>query len=93
VTREEQSGPIRWQQDSIAGVPLQRFIGHAGTVEVGFVEFDSGNRMWIWSSGLADDAWGWAPTGDGAKLALELWLRTWLENFRALFDGRAAPMP
>jgi hypothetical protein len=87
VTRGEQTSPIRWRQDDVAGVPLQRYIGHAGTVEVGFVEFDGGNRMWIWSSGLADEAWGWAPTGEGAKQALELWLRNWLENFRSLFDG------
>jgi hypothetical protein len=42
--------------------------------------------MWVWSSPLADDAWGWASNEEGAKQALETWLRGWLENFRGFFS-------
>ena len=77
------SPSIAWKQDSVAGVPVQRFIGHVGAVEIGAVEFDGSNRLWIWSSPLVEDAWGWAPSEHGAKQALDLWLRNWLENFRA----------
>jgi hypothetical protein len=31
---------IVWKQASVAGVKLQRFIGHVGDIEVGFVEYD-----------------------------------------------------
>jgi hypothetical protein len=65
-------------------VPLQRFTAHAGAIEVGYVEYDGGNRMWVWSSRLADDAWGWGSTAEAAKHGLEAWLRRWLENFRPL---------
>ena len=41
---------ITWTQDHIADVPLQRFTAHAGEVEIGYVEYDGGNRMWVWSS-------------------------------------------
>ena len=85
------TGPIAWTQDSVAEVPLRRFTGRVGAVEAGFVEYDGGNRMWVWSSPLAEDAWGWSPTEEGAKLALEGWLRRWLENFRPLLEsGRTA---
>jgi hypothetical protein len=77
---------ITWTQDHIADVPLQRFTAHAGEVEVGYVEYDGGNRMWVWSSRLADDAWGWGSTDQAAKNGLEAWLRGWLENFRPLLN-------
>ena len=77
---------IAWTQDSIADVPLQCFTAHAGAIEVGYVEYDGGNRMWVWSSRLADDAWGWGSTAEAAKHGLEAWLRRWLENFRPLLN-------
>ena len=77
---------ITWTQDSIADVPLQRFTAHAGAIEVGYVEYDGGNRMWVWSSRLADDAWGWGSTSEAAKHGLEAWLGRWLENFRPLLN-------
>ncbi len=73
---------IAWTQESVAQVPLKRHVGRLGAVEVGAVEYDETNRMWVWSSPLAEAAWGWAPEEQGAKQALELWLRGWLENFR-----------
>ncbi|HEY8566033.1 MAG TPA: hypothetical protein VIL65_11070 [Beijerinckiaceae bacterium] len=76
-----------WTQEEVAGVPLRRSVGRAGAVEAGAVEFDGSNGLWVWSSPLAEDAWGWAPTEAGARQALELWLKGWLENFRALRDG------
>jgi hypothetical protein len=83
-------GPISWTQARIADVPLNRFTGCVGPIEVGAVEFDGSNRMWVWSSPLADDAWGWASNEEGAKQALETWLRGWLENFRGFFSTPAA---
>ena len=77
---------LTWTQDQVAGVKLQRFVAHAGAVEAGAVQFDGGNGFWIWSSPLADEAWGWAPTQDGAMRALESWLREWLGNFRPFLD-------
>lgn len=74
---------IAWTQHDLAGVPLRRFAGYVGAIEVGSIEFDPSNRMWLWSSPLAEDAWGWAPTEDGAKAAVSFWLREWLANFRA----------
>ena len=79
---------ISWTQDSIANVPLQRYIGYVGEVEVGAVEFDGSNKMWVWSSQLADSAWGWATSLEGAMQALDAWLRGWLENFRPIFESR-----
>jgi hypothetical protein len=78
---------ILWRQDSVAGVPLQRYIGSVGPVEVGNVAYDGTNRFWIWASPLQEDAWGYGPTEDAAKRAFELWLRSWLENFRDFLDG------
>ena len=75
--------PITWSQDEIASVPLRRFSARSGEVDVGFVEYDGVNRMWVWSSPLAEDAWGWAPEEQGAKQAVEVWLRGWLSNFRS----------
>lgn len=80
--------PITWTQDTVANVPLRRFVGHVGTVEVGAVAFDGSNRLWTWSSPLAEDAWGHAQSEAGAKLGFEAWLRGWLENFRPLLEGR-----
>ena len=78
--------PITWTQDSVADVPLRRFVGHVGPVEVGAVAYDGSNRLWTWSSPLAEDAWGHAPTDHGAKQAFEVWLRGWLEAFRPFFE-------
>jgi hypothetical protein len=78
--------PITWTPDATADVPLQRFTAQAGAVEVGFVEYDGVNRMWVWSSRLSEDAWGWGTTADAAKHGLEAWLRAWLENFRPLLN-------
>jgi hypothetical protein len=36
--------------------------------------------MWVWSSRLAEDAWGWGSTDQAAKNGLEAWLRGWLEE-------------
>jgi hypothetical protein len=79
-------GPIAWTQDSVADVPLRRFVGRVGAIEVAAVEWDGSNRLWTWSSPLADDAWGHAPTERSAKLGFEAWLRGWLENFRPFFQ-------
>jgi hypothetical protein len=80
------AGRIAWTQESVADVPLKRFVGHVQTVEVGAVEYDGANRMWVWSSPLAEDAWGWAPEEQSAKQALESWLVEWLRNFRSFLD-------
>jgi hypothetical protein len=80
---------ITWRQDSVAGIPLQRFVGTVGEVEVGNVAYDATNRFWVWASPLREDAWGYGPSEDAAKRGLELWLRAWLENFRGFMDGRA----
>jgi hypothetical protein len=78
--------PIQWTRPDVGGVPSRRAVGFVGDVEVGAVEFDPGNRLWLWSSPLAEAAWGWAPSEDGAKRALDLWLRGWLAPFRAFFE-------
>jgi hypothetical protein len=78
--------PIAWTRSEIAGRPTRRAVGHVGEVEVGAVEFDPGNRLWLWSSPLADEAWGWAPSEEGARQALEVWLRAWLAPFRPFFQ-------
>lgn len=72
----------------MAGAALQRHCGRVGAIEVGTVAYDGGNRLWTWWSPLAEDAWGWAGTAEGAQKALELWLEAWLENFRPFFDKR-----
>ncbi|HEY0571923.1 MAG TPA: hypothetical protein VGD16_10370 [Enterovirga sp.] len=77
---------IKWTQQKVAGVPLQHFLGRAGAVEVGSVTYDGSNGMWAWASPLADDAWGYAQTPEGAQQALTIWLIQWLENFRPLLD-------
>lgn len=79
------SSPITWTRDEIAAVPLRRFTARSGAVDVGYVEYDGGNRMWVWASPLAEDAWGWGADEAGAKQGLEAWLKTWLENFRPFF--------
>jgi hypothetical protein len=80
------TGRITWTQDNVSDVPLRRYVGRVGTVEVGAVEYDGANRMWVWSSPLAEDAWGWAPEEQSAKQALDVWLRGWLESFRSFLD-------
>lgn len=83
---------IRWQQDQVAGVPLNRHVGFVGPVEVGSVAYDGSNRFWIWMSPLQEDAWGYGPTEAAAKAALEVWLTTWLAHFREFFPpGHGSP--
>lgn len=76
---------IDWRQDSVANVPLKRHIGYVGPIEVGAVQYDGSNKFWIWSSPLQEDAWGYGPTENAAKQAMELWLASWLEHFRIFF--------
>ena len=71
----------------MAGVPLNRYVGFVGAVEVGHVAYDGSNRFWIWSSPLQEDAWGYGPTEEAAKTAFELWLSSWLENFRSFLQS------
>ncbi|MEZ0170455.1 hypothetical protein [Microvirga sp. TS319] len=80
---------IRWEQDSVAGVPLSRHMGFVGAIEVGSVAYDGSNRLWVWSTPLQEDVWGYGPNEDAAKTALELWLVAWLRNFRAFFQPEA----
>jgi hypothetical protein len=82
---------IQWQQDQVAGVPLNRHVGFVGPVEVGSVAYDGSNRFWIWSTPLQEDAWGYGPTEQAAKTALELWLASWLENFTSFFQTDRDP--
>jgi len=84
--RSQGMSRIRWQQDRVAGVPLDRHLGFVGPVEVGQVAYDGSNRFWVWSSPLQEDAWGYGPTEQAAKTAFELWLRSWLENFRSFLQ-------
>jgi hypothetical protein len=77
---------IAWTQDSVAGVPLRRFVGRVGAIEVGSISYDGGNRFWVWATPLQEDAWGFGPTEEAAKAALELWLRAWLQNFTGFFE-------
>lgn len=78
---------VVWRQDRVAGVPLQRYIGSIGSIEVGNISFDGSNGFWIWASPLQEDAWGYGATEDAARRAFELWLRNWLENFRDFLDS------
>jgi hypothetical protein len=82
---------ITWTQQRVAGVPLQHFVGRAGAIEIGSVTYDGSNGLWAWASTLADDAWGYAPTPEGAQQALTLWLVGWLENFRPLLEESRRP--
>ena len=82
------SSRITWTRDSVAGVPLNRYIGHVGVVEVGSISYDGSSRFWVWASPLQEDAWGYGPSEEAAKTALEAWLTAWLANFRTFFDGR-----
>jgi len=84
---------IEWRQDRVAGVPLNRHVGFVGTIEVGSVAYDGSNRFWIWSTPLQEDAWGYGPTEQAARTALELWLASWLENFRPFFQAGSEPPP
>lgn len=81
-----QRSPIAWSQPDARGTSARRAVAHVGPVEVGAVEFDPSNRLWLWSSPLAEDSWGWAPSEEGARRALELWLRGWVEPFRPFFE-------
>jgi hypothetical protein len=85
-----QNDRIAWTPDSVAGIPLRRTVASVGEIEVGAVEYDGSNRLWTWSSRLADDAWGHATDEQGARLGLESWLRRWLANFASFFrDARS----
>jgi hypothetical protein len=77
---------ITWNQDHVAGVPLNRHVGRVGSVEVGNVTYDGSNRFWVWATPLQEDAWGYGPSEQAAKAALEVWLSSWLENFRPFFQ-------
>jgi hypothetical protein len=78
---------IEWRQAAVAGVPLRRFTGHVGDIEVGFIEYDGSNRLWTWASPFAEDVWGHAPNHEGAQQAFETWLRGWLERLRPVLDA------
>lgn len=79
---------VEWRQDDVAGVPLNRHIGFVGQVEVGAVQYDGSNRFWIWSSPLQEDVWGYGPSEEAAKKAMEMWLAAWLHNFADFFQSR-----
>jgi len=81
------SDAIIWTQGGISEVPLRRFTGRIGAIEVATVEYDGSNHLWTWWSPLAEDIWGHAPEADGAKRAAEVWLREWLENFRPFLEA------
>ena len=36
---------ITWTQDNVAGVPLSRYVGHVGGIEVGNISYDGSNRF------------------------------------------------
>lgn len=38
---------LDWTRDEVAGVPLRRWSARSGAVDVGFVEYDGGNRLWV----------------------------------------------
>lgn len=78
---------LEWTEETKAGVSLNRHTGRAGAIEVATVMYDGSNRFWVWSSPLADDAWGYGATLEGAKGGFEAWLRGWLENFRPFLDA------
>lgn len=78
---------IEWHQENVAGVALKRHVGRVGTIEVATIMYDGSNKFWVWSSPLADDAWGYGPSEDAAKRGFEVWLREWLENFRSFLAG------
>jgi hypothetical protein len=88
---EQGMSRIQWQQDHVAGVPLNRYVGFVGSVEVGNVAYDGSNKFWIWSTPLQEDAWGYGPTEQAARAALEFWLISWLENFRPFFQAGSEP--
>ena len=77
---------IAWKQASVAGVKLRRFTGHVGGIEVGAIEYDGSNRLWTWSSPVAEDVWWHAPSEDAAKQAFETWLRGWVGRLRPLLE-------
>ncbi|MBD8906184.1 hypothetical protein [Methylorubrum zatmanii] len=76
---------IIWTQAGLSEVPLRRFTGRVGAVEVAVVEYDGSNRLWTWWSPLVEDIWGHAQEAEAAQQACEIWLRGWLENFRPFF--------
>src|SRR3954452_12264805 len=82
---------IQWQQENEAGEPLQRFIGFVGANEVDQVAYDGSNMFWIWSTPLQEDAWGYGPTEQAAKAALDAWLASWLDHFRSFFQAGGIP--
>jgi len=81
---------ITWSRDSFAGAKGNRHVAHAGAIEVGRVMYDGSSGFWVWSSPLAEDAWGYGPSEDAAKRGFEVWLTAWLENFRPVFEAMPA---
>lgn len=77
---------LTWTEEKIAGAALLHHVAHAGTVEVGRVMYDGSNDFWVWSTQLAEDAWGYGKTAEGAKGGFEAWLKNWIENFRPIFE-------
>jgi hypothetical protein len=45
LVADRRANQITWKQDIIAEVPLQRFTGYVGAVEVGYVEYDGGKPL------------------------------------------------
>jgi hypothetical protein len=84
---------LDWQQESTAGIALKEHVAHAGTIEAGRVMYDGSQRMWIWSSRLADDAWGYGMTAESAKAGFEAWLREWLRNFEGVMSRGSSTPP
>ena len=78
---------LEWTQDLQSGIPVNRYTGRAGAIDVATVMYDGSNRFWVWSSPLADDAWGYGPSLDAAQRGFEVWLRAWLENFGAFLSA------
>ena len=78
---------LTWTQEERAGVPLAEFVARAGAIEAGRVMYDGSNKLWVWSSPLADDAWGYGTTREAAQGGFEAWLRSWLQNFREFLAG------
>ena len=77
---------VEWKQARVTGVRLRRFTGHVGGIEVGAIEFDGSNQLWTWSSPLAEDVWGHAPSEGAARQAFETWLPGWVERLRPLLE-------
>lgn len=76
-----------WTEEKVAGSEHRHHVAHAGSIEVGRVMFDGSNGFWVWSTQLAEDAWGYGKTVEGTRGGFEVWLKQWLRNLRPLFDA------